>query len=645
MDRRRSIGLAVLALVLAKGVRTPSFLVRLAVVWPLRAVPPLAWVYCVYRGVALGRGITDHLSERSLKAYMQVAVRTLKMFMAAWAPLEAAHLLFYLHRKRELSQRSTYTPWTMGRKSEERWQALKRNLEALGDIHNGQKQRQMETQRETSVCDFMSMQVQTGPVNPPPGRLSRTFSDAGAGLSRTFSTSLFGGGHNRMRRDSSFTVEECVRQWEAADSPMGPKGIASVGSVVSLGPSASGASFTGIGGEDDLLALKRLEVSSWFVDKGAGGRWADAESVHQGDLEDYVSCFFFHGRTPDELGHEQKNLMRRMVDYIVQWAELPKPAPGRNAQLFCPRFLMEPLNSRARPLAFYVISATVAPLAEDLIIRAFGFRKFRIGTLDYWHRAAHGGAQEPGDVYEPRNLPLVMFHGLGMGLLMYLPVIVALEKCREEIFLVTMPHVSMRPIGRVPSQREFVAGVVDMLTVWGHRQAHFVGHSWGTAAAAWVLLYAKPQVAALSLLDPICFVVMKGITNVACDFWYGDPDKMDVLDTMIRYFAFEELHIAHTIARQTDPWCTCVWPEELRDIPCFICLEGRDSIVPAHSVRRLLNAESAKRGDQPNLAKLELMWFPDYPHGGFLLHPRLLRELTQGVRRFHMETKRDLKFQ
>mmetsp|Transcript_84356 Transcript_84356/g.239114 ORF Transcript_84356/g.239114 Transcript_84356/m.239114 type:complete len:144 (-) Transcript_84356:40-471(-) len=38
-----------------------------------------------------------------------------------------------------------------------------------------------------------------------------------------------------------------------------------------------------------------------------------------------------------------------------------------------------------------------------------------------------------------------------------------------------------------------------------------------------------------------------------------------------------------------------LWPEDLRGLPAFVLLSGRDSLVPAHSVRQVLLAESERR--------------------------------------------------
>ena len=67
----------------------------------------------------------------------------------------------------------------------------------------------------------------------------------------------------------------------------------------------------------------------------------------------------------------------------------------------------------------------------------------------------------------------------------------------------------MRFSDDVPGAREVAANIENMLQVWGLHTSHFVGHSFGAFVVAWVLRYARHIVDRTTLIDPVCFLVLK----------------------------------------------------------------------------------------------------------------------------------------
>ncbi|CAK0802182.1 unnamed protein product [Prorocentrum cordatum] len=104
--------------------------------------------------------------------------------------------------------------------------------------------------------------------------------------------------------------------------------------------------------------------------------------------------------------------------------------------------------------------------------------------------------------------PIVFCHGLGIGVLAYVDFVLELGSSGSEMFLLDMKHISLRQNVDIPSSRETVACVVDMLAAWGHSEAHFVGHSFGTVVVSWILRNSRVALS-VSLLDPICFLLFK----------------------------------------------------------------------------------------------------------------------------------------
>eukprot|EP00747_Dinoflagellata_sp_TGD_P041883 gnl/TRDRNA2_/TRDRNA2_141732_c0_seq3.p1 gnl/TRDRNA2_/TRDRNA2_141732_c0~~gnl/TRDRNA2_/TRDRNA2_141732_c0_seq3.p1 ORF type:complete len:757 (-),score=115.10 gnl/TRDRNA2_/TRDRNA2_141732_c0_seq3:60-2111(-) len=592
-----------------------------------------------------------------LFAYARAILPTGRVIFGAWTLVEFWWYFFYLYRKRVLSARRAFSPAMVLRTCTERHQTLMRSLEALEDIHSVQNQKELSLHGVTSVADFLTMQSTptssgSGMTNGLGKMINASFGSLGqlhqmvaerepeAKEKPRLSPALFDSGGGKkgggIKRNESFCVEDLVQKWDA-ERDEARKLRRQISSSSSSGKELVEPSPRQQ--DVDLLDLKRLEISSWFIYK-RGGMCVNAKEVHQLDFEQFVAHFFFEARAPEELGQEEQRHLKDMVAGIVAWADLPEPQPGHNPRLSLHRLLRDPLRCRHRPLIFYGISTALLPLAEDILMSFLGFSQFSSGSMYYWHRPRPKGPQHPrSGNSRPTNCPIVVLHGLGLGVPMYAPLIAAFADEEEEIFVVTAPHIAMRPVSRVPSQREFVSAVTDMLAVWGHGRAHFVGHSFGTAAVAWILRHARDCVQCISFLDPICFLTSKMISTIQSGFYFAQSHKMDVINTVINYFAFEELHICHTLCRQVDWQATTIWPEDLRDTPCFISLDSKDSIVPSHSIHRLVQAEKMKRGDRSDFAPFEVMWAKDYPHGGFLLSSRLRGETMKAIFEIHKKSQ------
>jgi|tagenome__1003787_1003787.scaffolds.fasta_scaffold20115423_1 pimeloyl-ACP methyl ester carboxylesterase len=80
---------------------------------------------------------------------------------------------------------------------------------------------------------------------------------------------------------------------------------------------------------------------------------------------------------------------------------------------------------------------------------------------------------------------IVLIPGISGGLWCYVLLIRQLLRQEEdrEIFIVELPYVSMRIVEDVPTMLETTSELCNMLAVYGHASAVFLGHSLGTAVA------------------------------------------------------------------------------------------------------------------------------------------------------------------
>ncbi|GIL52592.1 hypothetical protein Vafri_8414, partial [Volvox africanus] len=236
-------------------------------------------------------------------------------------------------------------------------------------------------------------------------------------------------------------------------------------------------------------------------------------------------------------------------------AEAPrerKLSPGTTPGLRFMAHMTDPIPHFYRPLAFYVIMETMAWINHCMLVAA-GFRRRALpppraspsrrmsGRVESGSGGSSdgvaAGAQEHNDGVHPSDhyyyianmpavdsssggegssnhsgsgdnnrVPIVFLHGVGMGLMPYLRLLVALAATGAPIIAFELKHISQRwTRGHPPSMRQLAEDVVIALQRHGFSHAALLAHSFGTAVAS-VLMQTRPEVVRhVMMLDPICF--------------------------------------------------------------------------------------------------------------------------------------------
>uniref|UniRef100_A0A7S2NA63 AB hydrolase-1 domain-containing protein n=1 Tax=Alexandrium andersonii TaxID=327968 RepID=A0A7S2NA63_9DINO len=387
----------------------------------------------------------------------------------------------------------------------------------------------------------------------------------------------------------------------------------------------------------EVLALKQAEVAGWFLKRGSRqDRWpmSRVAELRRGNIKEWVAWAFFNCST--EMAPRARFVeLEDITDEIIRWMEVHLE-PGYNDDAICMRLTMDPIPSSHRPLVYYAVTQTIFSQVINIQLHGLGFRQHWSGTLLYWHRPGvpPEGADARSHAAESCPPPIVFCHGIGVNVLPYRPLLnEMLEKASDRsFFLISLPHISMRIKEEVPSSTEMVACLSDMLSSWGFKSAHFVGHSFGSLPLAWMARKAPGFVSTLTFIDPVCFLLVK--PDVCYNFMYRRP--ADPTQLLINYFLAKELYIAHSLSRNFFWLQNQLWPEELPG-PALVVLCGLDSIVPSHSVRRYLTSYKQRR----QVASLRVLWFPDLGHGEINFGPvgeaactRIVSEMLQLEKEF-----------
>ncbi|CAJ1361468.1 unnamed protein product [Effrenium voratum] len=508
-----------------------------------------------------------------------------------WTLVELIFYIYFRCKKWSLEKRRAYEPRVLWKASNERQRLLTNFLTTIERIHAGQGSlpfREKAKRREAKGAGIFQA------LRPPPRQEAREKLISAPSVENFLRLSddhepgfwyepkaCSKGMAKPMRPAPS--VENLLRSWEVSEevSPRTPADV-------------------------DLQCLKHLELCSWFstlTPKGTRDICRDVQQIRRGNIEQWLLSYFFDGaESTQELSDREAQELQELVDAVARWAGLPLDGEwaGNNEGLKCFRMRNDPFPAVHRPLLSYVNTAFVAPTIGHQALTMLGFRPYRSGSTEYWFRPPNP-AEHWQHGLRPRLVSgkaLVFCHGVGVGPTMCLTFLQRLTRTvgkEAPVFLVDTAGISMRFSDDVPGAREVAANIENMLQVWGLSWAHFVGHSFGAFVVAWVLRYARHVVERTTLIDPVCFLVLKILVQGHELQQVRHDTGMDPMEIAIKYFVMTELFVCNFV-------CRCFFWEEsnldmqdLEGTKALIVLESEDLIVPTYSVRSLVFAEQSRR--------------------------------------------------
>eukprot|EP01062_Namystynia_karyoxenos_P013094 TRINITY_DN14717_c0_g1_i1.p1 TRINITY_DN14717_c0_g1~~TRINITY_DN14717_c0_g1_i1.p1 ORF type:complete len:487 (+),score=150.24 TRINITY_DN14717_c0_g1_i1:94-1461(+) len=272
---------------------------------------------------------------------------------------------------------------------------------------------------------------------------------------------------------------------------------------------------------------------------------------------------------------------RRRVDGVLDEFERrggTKFRAGRDPEARVMRPSIDPLGVSWRPLVAYTLPLALKSWSR-WALRSAGFEQAQCGNLSYWLSRPLGK--------EADGPPIVILHGLGVGLAPYVRMAKALRARfpSRAVALVDTPEVSMT-LGEdiVPDEQSAVAELTQLLdTVLHAPQAAFIAHSYGTMRLRWLLHSHPERVSHAVLLDPVSFLLF--LPDLAFKTIY------DPCNTQQQYVR-REISTAHVLSRHF--WWYRNW-QDAHGLPrgrTVVVLGGRDKLVPVDDIRRWLEREA-----------------------------------------------------
>eukprot|EP00929_Paragymnodinium_shiwhaense_P113581 TRINITY_DN81866_c0_g1_i1.p1 TRINITY_DN81866_c0_g1~~TRINITY_DN81866_c0_g1_i1.p1 ORF type:complete len:689 (-),score=117.53 TRINITY_DN81866_c0_g1_i1:41-2107(-) len=652
--RTAGAGALVLAALNAASGRCRRLTVWAALIVPMQLTMPLAWVKIAW--------IARQLWKMPRLKALKVAMRT---GLTVWALLEAAFFVYILACWRLLENASLRrwkaVPWHAT--SERRLASMTRYCEAFSQIfRGGAKDSDLASNGAVKRCtsERVSHSRRRGsmPIDPVAAAAAVAAAQKGAGgLRRMFSGGADGGGLSEFGRKLSWgsapkraeSIDDMLRTWDSERPTGGDKGAAPGG----IGYEADATELA-----EGYRQLKWIELATWF--NRAGDTSDPRTYLRRGNVEEFIAHWFFRGSTLKQLSGEERQELSQLTDLYLAHNEIEDLADGVEPTARCIK-VSDPLLVEHRPLLVYASSSFIFPCITNIVMRALGFKRETIGGLMYWHRPPRSDIPSSSNIAGDKQPPAIFVHGLGLGLVPYYAFLGRFsESWSGDIFVPEFSFLAMVPYEAMPSAREVVAQLQDMLLVHGHRSAHFMGHSYGSVIVCWVIKMSPTSVTGVTLLEPATFLCWR--SEMYNRVILSKPNS--IYEQLLRYFVFRELFTINLLQRNT--WeQNILWPEEIR-VPCVVQFAAEDFVVHSHSIRRLLESEKALRlkrqqtsmlsgkikrfaaGSAVDLqasavqdavqearlaAPLEILWMDNFFHGQILGSSRGTQKLFSKMRR------------
>jgi len=262
------------------------------------------------------------------------------------------------------------------------------------------------------------------------------------------------------------------------------------------------------------------------------------------------------------------------------------------------RYSSDPiLGIASYPLGINLFLFSITEISLRILLNRRGFERRYVGPVTYYYHPGKKPMSSQMDtdndemcgipIWEsPEMTPVVFFHGIGVGFILYLPLIDALLEYGRPLLLPEIPYVSgFRPwqsSSSVLSPAVVASTMTAMLAYHGYQKGTFIGHSYGTSWLSYVCKYAHSTVAALLFLDPICFCLYH--SHLTKSFVYHRPDPGS-----IAYIVRTDMMVNWTIQRAF-PWSWIVLFLHQIDVPCTIFLADEDALVPTEKVEAYLRS-------------------------------------------------------
>jgi len=258
-------------------------LIRLFMIWPLKLIAPSSFAFAAWRFTSLfspQEHPARHLSKSSKTGPQSLLIAALqeglKQLFSFWMTSEAFFFLYYLWKRRRLQ-----APAKPPTNKLEPMGVLKKTLEATDDIQACGKI--LDLPGLSSMCQSPTL----SPASSVPDILA-------------------------LLPRSESNVEHLLREWGSL--PSSPK---------MKSQKQEWDHWQSVMEDAEVLAIKRAEISGWFLRRGLNQRWPVSRvmDLRRGNLAEWFAWAFFHS-DPDKLPADKKHELEKLIYVGCQWVSI-----------------------------------------------------------------------------------------------------------------------------------------------------------------------------------------------------------------------------------------------------------------------------------------------------------------------------------
>ncbi|KAJ9522951.1 hypothetical protein QJQ45_023750 [Haematococcus lacustris] len=208
-------------------------------------------------------------------------------------------------------------------------------------------------------------------------------------------------------------------------------------------------------------------------------------------------------------------------------------------------------------------------------------------------------AAPPAPPAPPPLTPIVFLHGVGVGLLTYLQILLRMRRTAaaraQPLVVLEFPWVGMRLSHEVPTADQVALAMVHIMDRLGVAKASVVAHSYGSFVASRLAQLHGARVDRMVLIDPVCLGMF--MPQLLHTFLYASPRRDSlwhwVKDVFMRLIA-RELHVATTFCRRF--YWTDVQLEPSQLPPhSLVVVGGQDELLHGEEVAHAVHLEAQSR--------------------------------------------------
>lgn len=219
---------------------------------------------------------------------------------------------------------------------------------------------------------------------------------------------------------------------------------------------------------NSLANMKNLTntLSQWFMDH-------PFENINRKSIIGWLA-FAFYSKQYQDLTDDEYQEIKTVIDKIELSHQLQINDDQTNDTISYMKHILDPVGVIFRPLVFYIVTDT---LLNGILARSIfhwrGYRFNQIGHLSFW---TYHDTKE-----DEEEDPIIFFHGIGAGLLMYQPFLARIHQQfsrRRRIILISMRCICMRypSLDDIPNMSDTIESIEMIFQHYKLKKAIFIGH-------------------------------------------------------------------------------------------------------------------------------------------------------------------------